>query len=105
MRSNHEAHQEVDERINLSDLLPNKQIVIITGGDSLYGLAPILNDKLELVEFIRFLRDYYQSLPQEDQWSAFRHLDDMERLAIWLYKNNREEKKKSLIDEIEEKLN
>ena len=105
LRSNQVPRQEVDARINLSDLFPGKQVVIITGGDSLYGLAPVLDDKVELVEFIRFLRDYYQRLSNDEKWSASRHLDDMESLAIWLYKNNPQERKRSLLDEIDEKLN
>ena len=105
LRSNQVPRQEVDARINLSDLFSGKQVVIITGGDSLYGLAPVLDDKVELLEFIRFLRDYYQGLSDDEKWSASRHLDDMESLAIWLYKNNPQERKKSLLDEIDEKLN
>ncbi len=105
LRSIVDNRQELDERINLSDCFPNKQIVIMTGGDSLYGLAPILNNKLDLLEYIRFLRDYYQSVPDEDKWIASCHLDQMESLAIWLYKNNPQEKVKSLVDELETKLN
>lgn len=96
--------QEVDERVNIGDCFPGKQVVIITGGDSLYGVVPVLNDRMELLDYIRFLRDYYQSLPEELQWSASRHLNEMECLAIWLYKNNPQEKTRSIVDELEEKL-
>ena len=104
LRSIVDNRQELDERINLSDCFPEKQIVIMTGGDSLYGLAPVLNDKLDLLEYIRFLRDYEQSLPEEDRWSIWRHIKDSEDLAIWLYKHNPQEKVQSLVDEIEKKL-
>ncbi len=104
LRINIGCKQEVNEYVNLCDLFPERQIVIITGGDSLYGLAPVMNNKLELVEFIVFLREYYKSLPEKDKWSAGRHLDDMEKLAIWLFKNNPKEKEISLLDEIECKL-
>ncbi|MBE6454513.1 MAG: hypothetical protein E7017_06520 [Alphaproteobacteria bacterium] len=104
LRSIVDNRQVLDERINLSDCFPGKQIVIMTGGDSLYGLAPVLNDKLDLLEYIRFLRDYYQSVPDEDRWPMGYHVDQMESLAIWLYKNNPQEKVQSLVDEIEEKL-
>ncbi len=105
LRSIVDNRQELDERINLSDCFPDKQIVIMTGGDSLYGLAPVLNDKLELANYIRFLRDYYLSLSDEDRWLAFRHIDQMESLAIWLYKNNPQGQRFSIVDAIEEKLN
>ena len=104
LRSIVDNRQELDERINLSDCFPGKQIVIMTGGDSLYGLAPVLNDKLDLLEYIRFLRDYYQSMPDEDKWPMGYHVDQMESLAIWLYKHNPQEKVQSLVDEIEKKL-
>lgn len=104
LRSNNGERQDVDEYINLSDIFPNRQIVIITGGDNLYGLAPVMNNKLELVEFIVFLSEYYKSLPEKDKLSAGRHLDDMEKLAIWLFKNNPKEKEISLLDEIEDRL-
>ena len=104
LRINTGCQQEVNEYVNLCDLFPERQIVIITGGDSLYGLAPVVNNKLELVEFIVFLREYYKSLPEIDKWAAGRHLDEMENLAIWLFKNNPKEKETSLLDEIEDKL-
>ena len=104
LRSIVDNRQELDERINLSDCFPGKQIVIMTGGDSLYGLAPVLNDKLDLLEYIRFLRDYYQSMPDEDKWPMGYHVDQMESLAIWLYKHNPQEKVQSLVDELMEKL-
>ena len=105
LRSLVDNRQEVDERINLSDCFPDKQVIIITGGDSLYGLAPVLNDKLELANYIKFLRDYERSLPDEDKWPMGYHLEQMYNLAIWLYKNNPQEKVFSIVDEIEKKLN
>ena len=105
LRSIVDNRQELDERINLSDCFPEKQIVIMTGGDSLYGLAPVLNDKLELANYIKFLRDYERSLPDEDKWPLGYHLEQMYNLAIWLYKNNPQEKVFSIVDEIEKKLN
>lgn len=78
----------VDERLTIGDLFPGHEVIIITGGDSLYGFAPVFNDKLDLALWLRDLKRWHAALTDEECRSFSNTLENMIRLAKFLYRNN-----------------
>lgn len=78
----------VDERLIIGDLFPGHEVIIITGGDSLYGFAPVFNDKLDLALWLRELKQWHATLTEENQWGFVTVMEYMIRLAKFLYRNN-----------------
>ncbi|MBQ8662158.1 MAG: hypothetical protein IJ482_07535, partial [Alphaproteobacteria bacterium] len=69
-------------------LFPGHEVIIITGGDSLYGFAPVFNDKLDLALWLRELKQWHATLTEENQWGFVTVMEYMIRLAKFLYRNN-----------------
>lgn len=90
LRSYDAAKKEtiVDERLTIGDLFPGHEVIIITGGDSLYGFAPVFNDKLDLALWLRDLKRWHAALADEDCRIFDNTIEDMIRLAKFLYRNN-----------------
>ena len=90
LRSYDDAKNEtiVDERLIIGDLFPGHEVIIITGGDSLYGFAPVFNDKLDLALWLRELKRWYEALAGEERWSFSVTMENMSRLAKFLYRNS-----------------
>ena len=85
------------DRLPLADLplFKDFDVVIWTSGESLQGFAPVFDNKLDLAIFIRKLQEWGEA----GDYGLQRKLDEMIRLAIFLYQNN-PEKVSSILDEI-----
>ncbi len=89
----------VDERLTIGDLFPGHEVVILTGGDSIRGFAPVFDDKLDLALWLRDLKNWHGSLPENNRWAFSSALEDMVELAKFLYRNN-PNKVASVLDEL-----
>lgn len=92
-----QQRDNVDERITLSELFPGLEVIIITGGDAIRGIAPVFSNKLDLAIWLKELDEYRHSLPEDDFYGF--HTSDMVELAKFLYRNN-PNKQKSILDEL-----
>lgn len=92
-----DREKRTSERLSLADLplFKDFDVVIWTSGESLQGFSPVFADKLDIAIFIRKLQEFGAS----EDYEAQRKLEEMIRLAIFLYKNN-PEKVSSILDEI-----
>lgn len=89
--------KNTSKQLSLADLplFKDFDVVIWTSGESLQGFAPVFDNKLDLALFIGKL----QELGEAEDYGLQRKLDEMIRLAMFLYKNN-PEKTSSILDEI-----
>ncbi len=89
----------VDERLTIGDLFPGHEVIILTGGDSLRGFAPVFDDKLDLALWLRDLKEWFASLSEDNRGTFSHTLGDMANLAKFLYRNN-PNKAASVLDEL-----
>ena len=92
-----DTEKRTREHLPLADLplFKDFDVVIWTSGESLQGFAPVFSNKLDLAFFIRKVQEFGAS----EDYGAQRKLDEMIRLAMFLYKNN-PEKVSSILDEL-----
>lgn len=92
-----DTEKKTREHLPLADLplFKDFDVVIWTSGESLQGFAPVFSNKLDLAFFIRKVQEFGAS----EDYGAQRKLDEMIRLAMFLYKNN-PEKTSSILDEL-----
>ena len=99
---NHDSNTvELEETLVIGTLFPGYEVIIITSGDSLRGFAPVFADKLDLGVWLRDLKQWYENLPPRERMYCSHMFEDMNRLALFLYRNN-PHKVASILDELQD---
>lgn len=88
----------IEERLPVQRLFPGQHVFAITRGDSICGLAPVFDDKLDLAIYCRELKRFLSE--HEGAIGLDFIIKDSITLAKFLWQTNRH-KVKSILDELD----